>query len=313
MALRCRLSGDPLGHHNKAAVIEGVLTGGKGQQFVAVLRGKTGVVEGQTLDFGNEFVEFLFIVSLVEHVVGEALAHIGAGTEAGNNLVCMMLIQGVEGQILMLLPEGLALVPGLQLGKHGAVCHMVSVQHHIIRRSVDITDFTGIDGTPFAPVVVEVPLQVVVLVAGGLHNGIIDLGAGHFDPAYHIVILLVERQILRKDLGFGRRGSGGRDGGFRGSGDRRSLSGRCLGGGRDGGGNILQALSQTGKIIITLTGAEGFDCISGDQHQADSKHEGKKAQQAAVQPLRKPDTGLFLFRSGFIFVNGSFLHGRFPF
>ena len=59
-------------HYNKSAVCPGILTGGKGQELVAVFGGYTGIVKRQFLALLNIGCEILGILRIDELIIFEA-------------------------------------------------------------------------------------------------------------------------------------------------------------------------------------------------------------------------------------------------
>ena len=84
--------------------------------------------------------------------------------------------------------------------EHAAVGHVVAVDGNVVAGLVQVALLTGVDAAPDAVLLVEVPLQVVVLVVcGRLHHGVIHLGAFDLDPARKIRVHVVQLSIIQKD------------------------------------------------------------------------------------------------------------------
>ena len=76
----------------------------------------------------------------------------------------------------------------------------MAVDGDVVAGLVQIALLTGVDAAPDAVLLVEVPLQVVVLVVcGSLHHGVIHLGAFDLDPARKIRVHVVQLSIIQKD------------------------------------------------------------------------------------------------------------------
>ena len=82
-----------------------------------------------------------------------------------------------------------------EVGKHGAVLHVVTVDHAVIGQS-QLAILLHIGDAVLTVRFVKSMLQIKVLVAGGLHDRIVDLGVLNADPADKIAILLIDRRIL---------------------------------------------------------------------------------------------------------------------
>ena len=170
----------------------------------------------------------------------------------------MVFIQCVEGDQAVVLPGGFVGV-GAQSGEHAAIFHAVTEQGDVVAGFVDVSSFPGVDGTPFAGFLVEVPLQVEVGLIRGLHHRVIDLGALHLDPAHGIVVLIVNLFITGDHHRFpGLRGGGS---GF-----------LCGGGGGRCGGSGSGTCGNAGKLVIAVGLLLSLDYISENEESADSEN-----------------------------------------
>ena len=82
-----------------------------------------------------------------------------------------------------------------EVGKHRAVLHMVAVDHAVVGQP-QLAILLHIGYAVLAVRLVKSVLQIKVLVAGGLHDRIVDLGVLNADPPNKIAVLLIDRRIL---------------------------------------------------------------------------------------------------------------------
>ena len=67
-------SADPDGGQHQAAVIQGILAGGKADDLIAVDGSDARIVEGQLFDGGNEIIDIRLVHRIHHLVVGKAFA-----------------------------------------------------------------------------------------------------------------------------------------------------------------------------------------------------------------------------------------------
>ena len=84
-------SADTNGCYHQTAIVQSILAGGQTDHLVAVLGGQARVVEAQLLAGGDKLVKLLLVGSVLESLIGKALAQVGCGLENGKNLVGMVL------------------------------------------------------------------------------------------------------------------------------------------------------------------------------------------------------------------------------
>ena len=92
----------------------------------------------------------------------------------------------------MFLIEGLLLVL-VQRGEHLSAVHVVPVDDHVVA-AVGIAVFRDEQRPGRDVFAVEIPVQIVVLLAGTVHHGIVDDRSLNGDPRHAIRILLMQRQ-----------------------------------------------------------------------------------------------------------------------
>ena len=90
--------GYSLGNYHQPSAADRVIAGGEGNQLVAVYRIYTGVIQGQILAFFYKRCEGRFI-TVHKGVVGEIIINSGGNFEYRYDLVGVMLVEGIKGNI----------------------------------------------------------------------------------------------------------------------------------------------------------------------------------------------------------------------
>ena len=150
-------SGNLLGDDHQAAVAQCILAGGEGNQLIAILSADAGVIEAHALDIADELIEFLGILGIVEPVVGEEVFVVDIDLEHRDDLVGVVIVDGVKLDKLMLFPEGFAVV-AVEVVEHRAVLLVVAVDDHIIGGLEGIALLPDIDTAVLAVLFVEIAL-----------------------------------------------------------------------------------------------------------------------------------------------------------
>ena len=274
-----------------------VSAGDQGDEFIVVAYLDAGVVKGFGLDLIDAIVKFFFGLGIDEVIelknVGFRL-EVQAVVEGCHNLVLILFVDGVEGNGGMLLPVGLVLK--LQKApEHTAIGHIVGIDHQILAvgLAVDVNE----RGTGIAVGAIEGGVEVLFAFAGGVHNGVIDLGAINGEPAEEFVVLFVELFVLGQDLSvattgcqhcghFGMHGQGCFCG-FHGG-----AVGVCNSGGsssgRGGSGSRL-----SGHLLEVLFGAFVVQQEAADTHQYNQRRNTQTQQdgfEGAELPAAFPGT-----------------------
>ena len=135
-------------------------------------------------------------------VILKARFRVGHRLKGGNYLIFAKAVQSIKADGLVFLVEILTLILA-QVGEHTAVVHVVAVQHQIVGNA-DVAVFLHI-GHPIAAVrLIKSVLQIEIGVILGLHDRIINPGAGNGNPAHQIAVLGVHIRILFKSREFFR-------------------------------------------------------------------------------------------------------------
>ena len=176
-------------------------------------------------------------------------------------------IEGVKEDQAVFVPGGLGCVV-MQVGEHTAVLHGVAIKGNVVTGFKNIALLPGIDGAGGAVLLVVIPVQVIVgVVHGGLHNGVVYLGAVNTQPAHKILvgILLIERLVIPA-LRIGGLGLGGGLSGFFLGGGLRG----CHGGGRHRGNQVFPQLFV--QVCVFLGRHEILEQVDGAAQQRDCQH-----------------------------------------
>ena len=141
----------------------------------------------------------------------------------------------------------------------------MAVDGNVVAGLLQVALLTGVDAAPDAVLLVEVPLQVVVLVVcGRLHHGVIHLGAFDLDPARKIRVHVVQLSIIQKDAALHGGVADDLKSGLRGFCRGRGL--RCLCGGAG-----LRLIFDVRKVFVTICLLLAFQYVSGNQKRADAE------------------------------------------
>ena len=141
-------------------------------------------------------------------VILEPLLRVGHRLKGGDHLVFTKAVQSIKTDGLVFLVEILTLVLA-QIGEHTAVVHVMAVQHQIVGNA-DVAVFLHI-GHPIAAIrLIKSVLQIEIGGILGLHDRIINPGAGNGNPAHQVAILGVHIRVLFKSRKFFRLWGRGR-------------------------------------------------------------------------------------------------------
>ena len=80
---------DSFCHYHQAAVGQGVLAGGQGDELVAVPGLQPGIVESVLAAVAPKFIQIRIILGVHKHMVRKPLAGGGGGFEHANDLISM--------------------------------------------------------------------------------------------------------------------------------------------------------------------------------------------------------------------------------
>ena len=132
-------------------------------------------------------------------IILEPLLRVGNRLESCNDFILAKVCIKVD--VLMRLVEILALILA-QVREHGAVFHVVSVNHHIIRL-FQIAVLLHIGHAIIAVRLVKGVLQIKVGIARCLHDRVIDIRIGDIQPSHRIAMLCGKPSDLFDQFFFG--------------------------------------------------------------------------------------------------------------
>ena len=189
-------------HNHHPPVCPGILAGGKGDKLVAIFRAYARFVKRQRLALGNKPVKSPGALRIDKVVILEAFLRVGYRLKGGDYFIFAKAVQSIKADGLVFPVKILAFILA-QVGEHTAVVHVMAVQHQIVGNA-DVAVFLHI-GHPIAAVrLIKSVLQIEVGVILGLHDRIINPGAGNGNPAHQVAVLGVHIRIFLKGRKFFR-------------------------------------------------------------------------------------------------------------
>ena len=103
------LLGYSLGNYYQPPAAYRVIAGGEGNQLVTVCRIYTGVIKGQILAFFYKCCEGCFI-TVHKGVIGEIIINSGGNFKYRHDLIGVMLVKGIKGNVRMAFVEAFVLI-----------------------------------------------------------------------------------------------------------------------------------------------------------------------------------------------------------
>ena len=97
----------------------------------------------------------------------------------------------------MLVPKALALEL-VEMGEHGAVFHVMPVDHKVVGGLLHIAVLLHIRTAVVGVFLIKAVLQIEVRFVYRLHHRIVDIGIRNADPAYQVAVLSEQLGKLRQ-------------------------------------------------------------------------------------------------------------------
>ena len=178
------------GDHDHAPVLLRVFAGGERQQLVAVPRRHAGVIQCPLSAGADVGVVFLRAVRLGEGVILKVMAGVDGRGEGEHDLIGLLPLQRLIDNPPVFLVKGLLLVL-IERREHLSAVHVVPIDDHVVA-AVGIAVFRDEQRARGGVFAIEVAVQVVILLAGPVHHGIVDDRPLNADPRHTVGILLYD-------------------------------------------------------------------------------------------------------------------------
>ena len=149
--------------------------------------------------YWTSVIKKIFYLVLIVAIVLILLADvIDLGIQHGEDLIVALLIAGVEPDDLVLVVI-LLLTELRQAAEHGAVAHMMAVDQR--GAAVGGTVAVHEEHAALGIIAVEIHMEVGIVIAGSVHDGIVDHGVLDLQPAEEIGVALIQLIVLPQGAG----------------------------------------------------------------------------------------------------------------